>query len=193
MNAVAVVTNMLESLDTIDWTSVRHAYGVASDIPPLLRALLSTQQVERQKALEALDNLIHHQGTLYEAAVYVAPFLVEMLEAYETPDKENIAIILALLAEDKSPEDYSEKEFRWAQSLRAIIERNIHILYSYLEAKEAAVRWVMAYTLALFPRHSATSLPLLERAFTVEEQPNIKEGIGKAIMKLKSQSTNNTS
>lgn len=178
---------MLEGLDSVDWSSVRHAYGAAIDIPPLLQALRSANAAERQETIEVLDNLIHHQGTLYEAAVQVAPFLVELLVAPDTPDRENIAALFALLAEDKQLEDYSDEEREWAASLRDIVERNIHLIYPYLESKEPTIRWIIASSVALFPNQSIVSLPYLERAFDAEEKEDVKEGLKQAILKLKSQ------
>lgn len=35
---------MLEGLDAIDWTSLEHAYGDASDVPDLLRDLAEGQE-----------------------------------------------------------------------------------------------------------------------------------------------------
>lgn len=102
--------NMLEGLSEVNWNSIHHAYGVATDIPPLLQALLSESQVERRKALAELNNLIHHQGTLYEATVYVAPFLIELLAAPEMPGQDDIAAIVALFAEDQWLEDTLEKQ-----------------------------------------------------------------------------------
>jgi hypothetical protein len=178
--------NIFESINAIDWTSVHHAYGVASDIPSLLRALLSPQQVERQNAIKTLDNLIHHQGTLYEAAVYVASVLVEMLQVPETPDKENIVGTLALLTYDKPSEDCSPEELKLAQSLRALIEQHLELLYPYLKAKEPTVRWIIAYTLALFPEQGGITLPLLKSAFAEEQQADVKKGIGEAVTRLQS-------
>jgi hypothetical protein len=76
---------MLENLELVDWASVRHVGGEASDIPGILRALLSEDSEERQQAIETLHDLVCHQGTLYEAAVYVAPFLIELLQASSGP------------------------------------------------------------------------------------------------------------
>jgi hypothetical protein len=177
--------NFLDSIDKVDWASVHHAFGIASDIPPLLQKLLSPQQEERQDAIETLDDLIHHQGTLYEAAVYVAPIFLEMLKYPEMPDKENIVASFALLAEDKPPETYSANERPWAQSLKSIIEQNIDILYPYLQAKEPAVRWMIAYSIALFPQHRDVSLPFLEQAFNREEKKDVKDGIENAVIRLK--------
>jgi len=177
---------MFDNLDKIDWASIRDAYGKASDIPSLLRALLSPQGTVYQRALEELDNRIHHQGTLHEAAVYVAPFLVELLKAPETPNKGDIVAIFSDLAEYKSPEDYSDEEFQWEITLREIVENEINLLYHYLEFGDSAVRCVIARSLRVFPKHSAKSLPLLERALAAEQQPEIKEEIASAIDVIRS-------
>jgi hypothetical protein len=175
---------MLERLETINWASVRHAYGPASDIPLLVRTLLSPSKDMRQQAIEELDNCIHHQGTLNEAAVYVAPFLIELLQTSETPDKENIAATLAVLADEKLPERCSRDEFDWSQSIRTIVADHLAVLYPYLQATEPTVRWIIAYTLALFPAAKTTSLPLLERAVEREAQADVRKGIEVAIAKL---------
>jgi hypothetical protein len=172
---------MLDKLNQIDWASVHDAYGDASDIPSLLRTLLNPESTERQRALEELDNRIHHQGTLYEAAVCVAPFLAELIEAPGTPDKGNIAAVFADLAEYKSRDGYSDEEFQWALSLREIVERHIHQLYSYLESGDSAIRCVMARALRPFPEHSAESLPLLQRALAAEQRPEIRTEIANVI------------
>ena len=184
---------MLDNLDKIDWASIRDAYGKASDIPSLLRDFLSPQGTVRQRALEELDNRIHHQGTLYEAAVYVAPFLVELLKAPETPNKSDIVAIFVDLAEYKSPEDYSDQELQWEFTLREIVESDIDLLYHYLEFGDSVVRCVIARALRVFPQHSAKSLPLLARALAIEQQPEIKEEIAGAIDVIRSGTMHNRS
>jgi hypothetical protein len=175
---------MLERLETIDWASVRHAHGPASDIPLLLHTLLSPSKDLRLQAIEQLDNCIHHQGTLYEAAAYVAPFFIELLQTAGTPDKEHIAATLAVLADEKVPERCSPDEFDWSQSIRTIVADHLAVLYPYLQATEPTVRWIIAYTLALFPAAKTTSLPLLERAVEREAQADVRKGIEVAIAKL---------
>lgn len=45
---------MLEGLDTIDWASLTHGHGPATDVPGLLRSLLSE---DRNVPLEAFAHL----------------------------------------------------------------------------------------------------------------------------------------
>jgi hypothetical protein len=65
---------MLESLDKIDWSKLNHAYGEASDIPALIRSLLSNDKKVRDGAMYELCGNILHQGTVYEASSYAVPF-----------------------------------------------------------------------------------------------------------------------
>jgi hypothetical protein len=72
---------MLENLDTIDWRNLQHAYGPATDVPDLIRALASHDEEVRQSAMYELYGTIWHQDTIYEATAYAVPFLIELLES----------------------------------------------------------------------------------------------------------------
>src|SRR5689334_942328 len=89
---------MLEGLDKINWSQLHHAYGKASDVPILIRKLLSQDQNERDEVLEDLFSNIWHQGTIWEASSYVIPFLWELIKSPETPDKLQIVFLLTSLA-----------------------------------------------------------------------------------------------
>lgn len=52
---------MLEGLDKVDWESLTHAYGEATDVPPLLRSLSSADPMEREQAVSDLFGNIWHQ------------------------------------------------------------------------------------------------------------------------------------
>ena len=86
---------MLEDLDKIDWSKLKHAYGEATDVPNLLRSLLSNDKKVRDDAMYELCGNILHQGTVYEASSYAIPFLQELLKSPDTPDKASIAALLA--------------------------------------------------------------------------------------------------
>jgi len=177
---------MLETLNQFNWNSIHHAYGAAGDIPPLIRSLLSQQKENRQKAIEELDNLIHHQGTLYEAAFYVAPYFVELLNNSDTPDKDIIAASFADLAKDITQIEESERDYKWAKSLRETVEENISLLYPFLKSPNEGVRWVITRTLAIFPKYKSITLPLLKEAFIAEPHKEVKKEMEKAINILQS-------
>jgi hypothetical protein len=89
---------MLDDLDDIDWSSLEHAYGPATDVPEHLRGLLAGSAQERGRALSGLYGGICHQGTRYEASAPAVPFLLELLEDPATPDRAAIAGLVAAVA-----------------------------------------------------------------------------------------------
>jgi hypothetical protein len=70
---------MLESLDAIDWSSLTHAHGLATNVPDLLRSLLSENAERWMQACAELHETIWHQGTVFPASAAVIPFLFELL------------------------------------------------------------------------------------------------------------------
>ena len=58
---------MLETLDAVDWTALEHAYGEATDVPDILRALASRDERVRDQAFREAYGTIYHQGTRYSS------------------------------------------------------------------------------------------------------------------------------
>jgi hypothetical protein len=93
---------MLEGLDAIDWSSLTHAYGSASDVPGLLRAWASDQPEAAREAQGALFGNIYHQGTVYEATAPAVPFLIDLLARPKTCERVGLVALLASIAEGMS-------------------------------------------------------------------------------------------
>ncbi|TFG17438.1 MAG: HEAT repeat domain-containing protein [Promethearchaeota archaeon] len=81
---------MFEGLDDVDWDNLEHAYGKASDVPILLKDLISKDPETRENALWELYGNIYHQGTRYEATVYAIPFIFQVIRAPTTPQKADL-------------------------------------------------------------------------------------------------------
>src|SRR5450631_1251976 len=75
---------MFEGLDAIDWTSSKTAYGPATDVPQMLRALDAANADVRAEAFHDAYGNIFHQGTRYPATALEVPFVIE-LAAQPTP------------------------------------------------------------------------------------------------------------
>jgi hypothetical protein len=56
---------------------MRHAYGPATEVPDLLRGLVSEDPATREIALDGIYGAVHHQGDVYECTVAAIPFLLE--------------------------------------------------------------------------------------------------------------------
>ena len=69
------VDSLAGALALVPWSTLRHAYGPADDVPALLFAVtVGTDDVRRVAWWELWGN-IHHQGTVYEATVPSVPFI----------------------------------------------------------------------------------------------------------------------
>ncbi|MER6436176.1 hypothetical protein ABT275_07470 [Streptomyces sp. NPDC001185] len=66
-------------LTQTNWAELNHAYGLATDAPKMLVALLDTDQTTRTKALAYVHGILHHQNTIYEATVPTALYLAAIL------------------------------------------------------------------------------------------------------------------
>src|SRR5215472_3324654 len=68
-------------LDSPRWSSLSHAYGPASDIPPLLRSVAA--DIAHSSPTEGpwfqLWSTLYHQGDIYTASFAAVPHLVETL------------------------------------------------------------------------------------------------------------------
>ncbi|WP_346533197.1 hypothetical protein [Micromonospora sp. DPT] len=82
----------------VDWSSVSHAYGPATEVPGLLRAIRSGSQEVRQRAYSDLVELLVDQGAQFEASATVAPYLIEIVADPAAPDRFAACQVLATIA-----------------------------------------------------------------------------------------------
>lgn len=89
---------VLETLESVPWDRLNHAYGPAGDVPGTLRALAGDDAEGRGQAIYELYGNIFHQGTRYEATPHAIPFLFELAGDPGVPDRADILVLLAHLA-----------------------------------------------------------------------------------------------
>lgn len=189
---------MLEGLDSIDWASLQHAYGTASDVPDLLRSLLAEDKQIRDNAIWELFGNIHHQGTIYEASSYTIPFLMEILESPDCLDKDSIACLVVcivgyyevyatgvmkkdvveiLAKQNKSLNEVSWEESEIIHRVRSVALPYIPRLLPYLQNVELVDQcgYEFALMLSRYPEYFETTIPVLENAVSVQTDDDIKE------------------
>ena len=199
----------LEGIDKVNWSTVHHAHGEATDFPILLLATFSNNERDREFALRLLFETIWHQGTVYEASAYAVPFLFRALETPETPNKTSITILLACLADGQSylavhalsekkwekvwreilAEKGKELEIELARELenvnatRRAVGKGLHLLYPYLQDENASS--AVAKTLSFYPERKRETIPLLEVAYSSVQDKYAKEEIQATLAKLR--------
>ncbi|MEU3693638.1 PBS lyase [Streptomyces narbonensis] len=115
---------MFTGIDDVDWASMDHAYGDASDVPELLRGLASADAAERETALDGMYGAVHHQGDVYDSTVACVPFLFELVATAGLPGRGEIVELLRSIDGDgRDPEEMDfwsddEDEYAaWAETL----------------------------------------------------------------------------
>ena len=86
---------MFSGLDSVGWDSMRHAYGPATDVPTLLRALVSDDPKAREYGLDGMYGSVHHQGDVYDCTVAAIPFLLEAAAMPLLPGRGGVLGLLA--------------------------------------------------------------------------------------------------
>jgi len=190
----------LDGLAKFDWSSVSDAYGPATKVPALIRALVSTEPTHRDFAVQALCQHIYHQGTVYSATAKVVPVLHELLISEATPDQTLIAFLLALVADGTAPfqrcEDDADEAARWREilqkqnrsldeemaegqrfmaELRANLLETFSDLYPYLRDPNFEVRHAIVVAIGNFPDIARRVRPDLEAALEREEDQYVRE------------------
>lgn len=197
---------MLDGLDDIPWSTLRHAYGPANDTPVRLRELASPDPEVGDNALWELFGSIWHQGTVYEATAYAVPFLIELAQAPEGHHRAGIVELLAEIAQGTSyldvhgdlssfyddrrdtPEFEAEKaqELAWVQRAHEAVGAGIDTYMDLLQDADAEMRTAAAHALAAFPEHAERILPALLAALTLESESEtggiMALGLGKLLI-----------
>ncbi|MDY3561389.1 HEAT repeat domain-containing protein [Gemmata sp. JC673] len=193
---------MLDGLDAVGWSSLTHAYGEATDVPELLRALASPDPQEREEASDELLGNIWHQGTVYPASAAAVPFLYELLTAPEVQDKSAIALLLACVAtgagylevhaagpvdepvwrdilskQGKTLERELEREAAEVGNVRRAASVGLRHLLPYLNDPDEEVRQVVATALGRYPEHAGWAQPAIEAALASERDEDVRAAL----------------
>jgi hypothetical protein len=193
------MAELLAGLDEVDWASLKGPDSAA--VPGQIRALMSTDPKLRSEAQWGLFSTLVHQGTRYQVTPYAIPFLVEILQDPETPDRGDIVLLLTHLAlgYDGSflPNGVNPAEFRaWCRAAykqmrpdkRAhcdlygigplinmtcydAVRQGVPVVITLLAAPDTDLRRHSARLLAWFPEHSAESVPRLQSLLARSTEP----------------------
>ncbi len=99
---------MFENLDRIDWKSLGyHTYGRHEQIPIEIRNLLSTEPEVREEAREFLLGGGQDFGDIYDTTPHIIPFLIEVLDNPDAPDKDSLLFHLSGVADQVAYQRHS--------------------------------------------------------------------------------------
>ncbi|GAA4522338.1 hypothetical protein GCM10023191_101560 [Actinoallomurus oryzae] len=88
----------LPGLARVEWSTLRHAYGSAGDVPELLWRIADDE--DAPDALFDLSNKIYHRGGFVcSAAAAALPFLVRLAESAEVTVRQGVVGLIGQLTE----------------------------------------------------------------------------------------------
>ena len=163
----------LAGIDDVDWRRLRHAYGSATDVPPLLRALRSADQEVRNQAWYELYGNIYHERSVYQATVHAVPYLLALLADESTPDRPGLLQYLLDLSLGL-PEDFEARQVPW------VIAKGVPLLQQLI-ATDPELRVPAIYLLATLPRTAVHARPLLGELLAEEADPSIRANAAFAV------------
>ena len=198
---------MLEGLDKIEWDKLGHAYGPAEDVPDLIRDLASPDEGVRNDAWHALHGNIWHQGTVYEATAYAAPFFIELLEAPEVLAKHEILAYLARLStgtsykavhsqsslydklygEEMKTAKWQEElknELSWVERVKFAVEAGRPLYLEFLKDPAVDVRDNAAYLLTKLNDTDDKSREQIQHRLEIEKNATVQVSLLLALGKL---------
>jgi hypothetical protein len=94
-----MITTASRFVDAVPWETLEHAYGPASDLPPLLEKATAAKGRTLYEILGELCSRVLHQGTIYNASPPVVGVLIEMLPDAEPREKAMLYGLLAAFAD----------------------------------------------------------------------------------------------
>lgn len=187
---------MLEGLDTIDWSQTSHAYGEATDVPELIRALTHENDETVQYSLNTLFGNIWHQGTVYPATALAVPFLIEIVANRATTD---LAGVLQLLTSCGTGSGYLEvhgyldfyrdqrntPEFQAtiAAELSAVhaahnaVVAGVDVYIGLINDADKEVRAFVAEILSICHAHAERALDTLKARIAVERHQPVEQSV----------------
>jgi hypothetical protein len=181
---------VLDDLDKIDWESIRHRDGPATDIPKLLRDLISEDKKAQSGAVLELFKKIWYHGTVYEATSKAVPFLYEILENPSCSERFSIAWLLGSIAngctnhKEINPKNKNEVEMIWVKEAHGAILKGVKTALGLLGEIDKDLRLPIILLLASLPEEAAQITPIMSSMLSKEKNDETRAGLGLALALL---------
>jgi HEAT repeats len=157
----------LDGLDRVDWASLQHAYGSATDVPGMLRELAS--EGEASHAFDQLFGSLNHQGSVYSATSAAIPFLIQILEDGR---RSELVHFLGSVAEAGE------------SSIGVELSKGVGALARLLASEDPAERESAARALGAVTGHKGEAIEALRKAIEEERDQNTRAAMTESLATL---------
>jgi len=177
---------MFEGLDKMDWKSLgHHIYGRQEIIPQEIRNLLSENAEVRQDARDFLLGGGQDYGDIYDTTPHIIPFLFEILNSPDGPDKDQL---LTHLSEVANHIFYLNRPsihmMRLCLRTYDALKAGMGILIALLDDPSVEVRAGDVELLGCMTDEVESLIPELIRSFRKEETEEIQIALLDSLKKL---------
>ena len=195
----------LRGMEDADWSALDKPN---TNIPALLRALVSGTWEHQDCARQDLCWAICHQGTVCADTAIALPFLLNLLEDESCQNKQAIADLVAYIATgsppfaqcDGNPQELARYEAivkrplqadieagrQLAANIRRQITTRIDLLYPYLRDRDPSVRWAVVRAFGALPEVARRLGPQWEQLLEGEREPFVRTALEEVIAGMKS-------
>ena len=169
---------MLDHINHIPWSTLKHAYGSASDIPDYMQGLLSLDPDEREWAQEHLIWGPFHQGSLFSSTPFVIKVLLQMVHDPATYEKpwilQYVSQVLVSAISFTSLPEATRADREYAEQILSEIHLQLPALLDFLENPDVFIRLSILRLLVLL----RADLPHLDRVlaekFKIEPEQSVR-------------------
>ncbi|MFF5262214.1 HEAT repeat domain-containing protein [Actinomadura viridis] len=169
----------LPGLDRVEWSTLRHAYGSAGDVPELLRRIAEDQ--DAPDAVSDLTNKIYHQGGFVcSAATAALPFMVLLAGAAEVTVRRRVVELLGHLAGQAVHAAPRNVARGWRPAWQAALPS----LLALLDDADVEVRRGLTRALSEAAADADPVVTALCDRYSREEDPAVRTGIILAVGEL---------
>lgn len=102
----------------MDWSTLKHAYGIASDLPALLASLSPDPQCD---VWDELWSRLCHQGSVYSASFAALPVLADVAETWRPSDRPQLISLAACILATRDVSGACPDELR--RSVESLVPR----------------------------------------------------------------------
>jgi hypothetical protein len=167
------VSEPLARLGEVDWAALG-----APELPDRLRAVASADRGDALAALEEVRARVWHEGTVYEPAAPLVPFLVELARAPEVLVRPPLLQLLAFVFTGEPPPEHALGR-AWVDAARLAVRRSLHDLLALVEDPDRDVRIAAAALVTGFRDRAAEPdvRRALERRAAMEEDEVVRANL----------------
>jgi hypothetical protein len=168
---------MLEGLDQIDWKRLRHSYGIATDVPEMIRQMAvadidDSDDDEYDNLFSTFLNIVNHQGDVKSATVQSIPFLIELLDYKVVPRRDLVLQVLAGIIHSCNEHiEVSSQIGTLGYEIDTYrnISNGFPTYIRLLKERDGRIRRSTAYLLSLLPEHHTYSRLPVYKAARIEQ------------------------